>query len=960
MKQIYSIILLVITSLVFASGWDAHGNSPRSTTNAALSVLPQERVGFPWQQTNCFGGDATSVVESPLTPGRLFAAVGEAYVSSDFGNHWQRLTTLSQLNNIRCFATSSTAIFAGGHTSSGLYVSNDDGETWQNRALPEVGRSVIQITVDPTNEATIFLCLSDAFNATTSELILKSTDAGSTWNLLSTPAIDPTYGCADIAINPQNPSQISAACYGAFGGGALLMSSDGGASWEEASVNLPNNPLYSVCWSSSGLYVAGGQPFGSQSVGVWQYDQTNSCWIDLSLDFPCTYVSQIRVHPENPMHLFAATARDGLYRSTDGGQNWDYNTIGADSFNMQSFSFSPHTPEMLFSASQSMAVYRSEDNGASWDAANGGISRLSISDITVDPSDSNHWLLAFVGTNNGGCLESLDAGQTWRLMSTLPATRYSKVAIGTDGTLYAASSGPSDVAQEGIYASCDGGTTWQNLGPNLGTMFELDIADFRILPTSPLTMVCSGNHYGNMGWDAVIYRSSDAGTSWELTYSGPADNRVQQLSCFAAPFDSFIAAAEFSFNEGCILLSADYGTSWQNCTEDLTQTIFPRTIVADPINPGNLYFSSGVYGSGTVWHSQDFGNAWQQCGSLATSVDMIMHPANSEIFYAATQNNGVLLSQNSTASWQTAGNGVNALNMAGLSEPYLKDDQWHILLATKDAGLYSTPLIDQGFGCLQGTIVNMATQLPQAGIDFSFGDLTLTSGIDGTFCSYAMPQTATVFCNPDGFVPTSFDVEITENNITACSIDLIPLMAPPDAIQATPSGWEVTLSWQASEYTQYLTGYRILRNGIELATVPEATTLYTDDSIAQTGTYSYSIESCYGALLSSPSDPIVIELTSAGMPLVPQHVQCSIAPNPFNPQTTISLSLPSSEMVTIELFNAKGQRIIQLHQGYLDAGSHQFVWEGIDEENNPVTSGCYFCAITTSTTDLYKKLMIIK
>jgi photosystem II stability/assembly factor-like uncharacterized protein len=960
MKQIITILFVIITNSIFASGWDAHGNTPRSTVNATLSALPQERVGFPWQQTNCFGGDATSVVESPLTAGRLFAAVGEAWVSDDFGNHWQPLGALSQINNLRCFATSSSAIFAGGHTSSGLYISCDDGITWQNRPLPAVGRSVIQIVIDPSNETTIFLCLSDAFNAATSDLILKSTDAGSTWNILSTPAIDPTYGCADIAINPQNPSQISAACYGAFGGGALLMSSDGGDSWQEASVNLPNNPLYSVCWSSSGLYVGGGQPFGSQSVGVWQYDQTNSCWIDLSLDFPCTYVSQIRVHPDNPMQLFAATARDGLYRSTDGGQSWNYNTIGADSFNMHSFSFSPHTPEMLFSASQSMAVYRSGDNGASWDAANGGISRLSISDITVDPSDSNHWLLSFVGTNNGGCLESLDAGLTWRLMSTLPATRYSRVTIGTDGTLYAASSGPSDVAQEGIYTSSDGGTTWQNLGPNLGTMFELDIADFRILPTSPLTMVCSGNHYGNMGWDAVIYRSSDAGTSWELTYSGSADNRVQQLCSFAAPYHNFVAAAEFSFNEGCILLSADYGTSWQNCTQNLPQTIFPRTVIADHNTPGTLYFSSGVIGSGTIWNSTDFGNAWQQCGSLATSVDMLMHPANSNIFYAATQNNGVLLSQDSASSWQTAGNGISALNMAALSEPFLWDDQWHILLATKDAGLYSTPLIDQGFGCVQGVVTNMATQLPQENISFSCGDLTLTSGMDGTFCDYLTPQTATVLCTPDGFEPSSFTVEIVESTITPVDIDLIPLMAPPQALAATIDGWDVTLSWQAPQYTQYLSGYRILRDGEEMAILPQTTTLFTDTTITQTGTYSYCIESIYGALYSSPSEPVVIELTSAGMPVLPAILQCSIAPNPFNPETTVSLSLGVAQHVTIELFNARGQRVVELHQGYLDAGEHQFVWEGMDADCTPVTSGCYFCVIGTPTAVLHKKIMLIK
>jgi len=65
-------------------------------------------------------------------------------------------------------------------------------------------------------------------------------------------------------------------------------------------------------------------------------------------------------------------------------------------------------------------------------------------------------------------------------------------------------------------------------------------------------------------------------------------------------------------------------------------------------------------------------------------------------------------------------------------------------------------------------------------------------------------------------------------------------------------------------------------------------------------------------------------------------------PNPFNPMTTISLSLPAAGQATVEVFDVKGRRLRQLFQGTLPAGPHSFTWDGRDTAGRLQSSGVYF------------------
>ena len=86
-------------------------------------------------------------------------------------------------------------------------------------------------------------------------------------------------------------------------------------------------------------------------------------------------------------------------------------------------------------------------------------------------------------------------------------------------------------------------------------------------------------------------------------------------------------------------------------------------------------------------------------------------------------------------------------------------------------------------------------------------------------------------------------------------------------------------------------------------------------------------------------------------------------PNPFNPETTISFSLTTenSENISLIVYNIKGQKVKTLADNEFDAGTHQVVWNGKDENNQPVASGIYFYQLNVDNKVIAsKKCLLLK
>jgi len=83
-------------------------------------------------------------------------------------------------------------------------------------------------------------------------------------------------------------------------------------------------------------------------------------------------------------------------------------------------------------------------------------------------------------------------------------------------------------------------------------------------------------------------------------------------------------------------------------------------------------------------------------------------------------------------------------------------------------------------------------------------------------------------------------------------------------------------------------------------------------------------------------------------------------PNPFNPNTTITFELPEDNIVSLQVFDVQGSHIITLVNQKLDAGVHNFIWNGRDKNNNMVSSGIYICTIRTDVFTASQKMLFIK
>lgn len=83
-------------------------------------------------------------------------------------------------------------------------------------------------------------------------------------------------------------------------------------------------------------------------------------------------------------------------------------------------------------------------------------------------------------------------------------------------------------------------------------------------------------------------------------------------------------------------------------------------------------------------------------------------------------------------------------------------------------------------------------------------------------------------------------------------------------------------------------------------------------------------------------------------------------PNPFNPSTTISYTIPQSSHVTVEVFNIKGQKISTLINENQSSGQHSIQWNAKNNDQQTVSSGIYFVKISSSFGNQMIKTLLMK
>jgi len=84
-------------------------------------------------------------------------------------------------------------------------------------------------------------------------------------------------------------------------------------------------------------------------------------------------------------------------------------------------------------------------------------------------------------------------------------------------------------------------------------------------------------------------------------------------------------------------------------------------------------------------------------------------------------------------------------------------------------------------------------------------------------------------------------------------------------------------------------------------------------------------------------------------------------PNPFNPTTQIKYGIPSNSKVTVKIYDVLGKEIVTLVNNELQAaGWHNTNWDGRNINGNAVSSGIYFCRISSNSQVSTIKLMLVR
>ncbi len=115
---------------------------------------------------------------------------------------------------------------------------------------------------------------------------------------------------------------------------------------------------------------------------------------------------------------------------------------------------------------------------------------------------------------------------------------------------------------------------------------------------------------------------------------------------------------------------------------------------------------------------------------------------------------------------------------------------------------------------------------------------------------------------------------------------------------------------------------------------------------------------------SNPADPgsIPVAVADPGStsPAVAHTGFVSIAPNPFNPATTIRFALAREGLAVVGVYDVAGRQVRLIAHAVLPAGEHQVRWDGRGDDGRTAASGTYFVALKTKSGVESKKVVLTK
>lgn len=143
----------------------------------------------------------------------------------------------------------------------------------------------------------------------------------------------------------------------------------------------------------------------------------------------------------------------------------------------------------------------------------------------------------------------------------------------------------------------------------------------------------------------------------------------------------------------------------------------------------------------------------------------------------------------------------------------------------------------------------------------------------------------------------------------------------------------------------------------------------TSGTIHVTGVSTDGFSGTFDGMVGDPDDYTILTISNgqfdvqndplATVPAALIPARLAAAPNPFNPQTTVKLSLDRTESVAVGVYDLAGRQVTVLHRGLLEQGNHQWVWNGQNAFGVPQSGGLYFCRAQGAGWSTSTKLVLV-
>ncbi len=121
----------------------------------------------------------------------------------------------------------------------------------------------------------------------------------------------------------------------------------------------------------------------------------------------------------------------------------------------------------------------------------------------------------------------------------------------------------------------------------------------------------------------------------------------------------------------------------------------------------------------------------------------------------------------------------------------------------------------------------------------------------------------------------------------------------------------------------------------------------------------FNTEHATGSYMEEIFEPVSIGL-DLNKKIPDKSITANNYPNPFNPITTISYKLSSSDNVSLDIFNITGQKIISLVKRHQPPGNYKVRWDGRDEQGQSVPSGIYLYKLSVPNYSFTGKAILLK